>query len=106
MARKVEWTKVPQGRQAPALSIIFILLMISSSLPILCLLPATTSQAKTTDGRQDTGTWSTTKLWADSKLLYCARVGDVWPGHRGNEIIVGGETNWTTMIYEIGRAHV
>ena len=99
MARKVLRTKVTQGRQAPALSILFIILMISSSFPVLCFVPAITSQAKTTDGRQDTGTWTATKLWADNKLLYCAKVGDVWPGHRGNEIVVGGESNWTTMIF-------
>jgi hypothetical protein len=99
MARKVIRTKVPQGRQVPALSILFTILMICSSLPVLCFVPALSSQAKTTDGRQDSGTWTATKLWADNKLLYCARVGDVWPGHRGNEIVVGGESNWTTMIY-------
>jgi hypothetical protein len=60
--------------------------------------PAGTAQAKRTDGRQD-GVWTATKLWADNKLLYDAEVGDVWPGHRGNEIVVGGESNWTTMIY-------
>lgn len=99
MTRRVERTKVPQGRQAPALSILFVIIMLLSSVPVLCFLPAAPAQAKTTDGRQDPGTWTATKLWADSKLLYCAKVGDVWPGHRGNEIIVGGETNWTTMIY-------
>jgi len=83
------------GGRAP-LAVVLCLLMILSVLNLPG--PAGTTQAKTTDGRQD-GVWTATKLWADNKLLYDAEVGDVWPGHRGNEIVVGGESNWTTMIY-------
>ena len=61
--------------------------------------PVTNASADGIDGRQETGSWTSTKIWADVKPIYSAAVGDVWPGHPGNEIIVGGESNWTTMIY-------
>ena len=96
MIRKGEGTKGIMGRGAPALFVIFIcLLMLCSALPG----PAGHADAEGPDSRQSNGVWAPTKVWADSERLWTAKIGDVWPGHPGNEIIVGGDSNWTTMIY-------
>jgi hypothetical protein len=96
MIRKVERTKDIKGRGAPALFVIFIcFIMLCSTFPG----PMGHAEAKGPGGRQDSGVWTATKAWADSERLWTAKIGDVWPGHPGNEIVVGGDSNWTTMIY-------
>jgi uncharacterized membrane protein len=51
------------------------------------------------ESRQEAGIWVSTKMWSDTELIYDAEVGDVWPGHEGNEVVVCGESNWVTMVH-------
>jgi len=51
------------------------------------------------DSRQEPGIWVSTKMWSDTELIYDAEVGDVWPGNKGNEVVVCGESFWVTMIF-------
>jgi hypothetical protein len=93
-------TRSSEGRKCPALLFLLVLFsLVSSSAPYLSIGLVHADGGQGPQSRQSSGVWSSTKLWADFKPLYCSAVGDVWPGHSGNEIIVGGESNWTTMIY-------
>jgi len=90
----------PKGRKRPALLFFLVLFsLVFSSAPFLSMVLIQDATAQGPQSRQTDGVWSATKLWADVKPLYVSVIGDVWPGHTGNEIIVGGESNWTTMIY-------
>jgi hypothetical protein len=93
-------TRNPEGRKCPALLFLLILFsLIVSSSPFISMFLVQQASAEGPQSRQSSGVWSSTKMWADVKPLYVSAIDDFWPGHRGNEIIVGGESNWTTMIY-------
>jgi len=46
--------------------------------------------------------WAADRVWSDDRLLYSCAIGDVYPGHAGNELLAVGESSTAVLLYKEG----